>query len=153
MDALLDLRALEAQRVASAATPFPFFVVEDTLPRDAQTVAALYADFPHYRSAGFFPYAGEDCGASVRRVVEQMTSRDFGDAVGRCLGIDGLGEKPTLATLCRSLNLRHGTIHTDSRSKIVTALLYLNETWPDTSGGCLRFLGRIDDIEALSRRR
>jgi hypothetical protein len=79
-----------------------------------------------------------------------MTSREFGDAVGRRLGLEELGSKPTLATLCRSLNLRHGTIHTDSRSKIATALLYLNETWPDTSGGCLRFLRRIDDIDALA---
>ena len=149
MDALIDLHRLDAPHAADAAAPFPFFVADDVLPRDRECVAALDADFPRYRSAGFFPYADDDCGPSVRAVVEQMTSREFGDAIGRRLGVDELGSKPTLATLCRSLNLRHGTIHTDSRSKIVTALLYLNESWPDTSGGCLRFLGRIDDIEAL----
>ena len=78
-----------------------------------------------------------------------MTAREFGDAVGARLGVEGLGAKPALVTLCRSLNRRHGTIHTDSRSKIVTALLYLNADWPDTSDGCLRFLGAIDDIDAL----
>jgi hypothetical protein len=52
-------------------------------------------------------------------------------------------------TLCRALNKRHGTIHTDSRSKVATALLYLNQSWPDTSDGCLRFLGRVDDVESL----
>jgi len=51
-------------------------------------------------------------------------------------------------TLCRLLNRRHGTIHTDSKSKVATALLYLNPQWPDTSDGCLRFLGKIDDIDA-----
>jgi hypothetical protein len=149
MDALLDRNRLDAPDAAAMSAPFPFFVMENVLPRAVDCVAALERDFPRYPSAGFFPYAQEDCGPSVRRLVEQMTSREFGDAVGRRLGIDGLGDKPTLATLCRSLNLRHGTIHTDSRSKIVTALLYLNPSWPDTSGGCLRFLGRIDDIEAL----
>jgi hypothetical protein len=149
MDALLDMPRLAAADTDRVATPFPLFVLESMLPADAATAAALDADFPRYRSAGFFPYSDGDCGPSVRRVVEQMTSPAFGDAVGRRLGIDGLGAKPTLATLCRSLNLRHGTIHTDSRSKVVTALLYLNPTWPDTSGGCLRFLGRIDDIDAL----
>lgn len=146
MDAPLDLQRL-ATPSPGAATPFPLFVVDDLLPHDAQ--AALDADFPRYRSAGFFPYDPDDCGASVRRVVEQMTSPEFGDAIGRRLGVDDLGARPTLATLCRSLNRRHGTIHTDSRSKIVTALLYLNPDWPDTSEGCLRFLARIDDIDAL----
>lgn len=148
MDALLDTERLDAAPAGARETPFPLFVVDAMLPDDAATVAALDADFPRYRSAGFFPYAEDDCGPSVRRVVEQMTSREFGDAIGRRLGIEGLGAKPTLATLCRSLNLRHGTIHTDSRSKIVTALLYLNRSWPDTSGGCLRFLEKIDDIDA-----
>ena len=47
------------------------------------------------------------------------------------------------------MNRRHGTIHTDSRSKIATALLYLNADWPDTSEGCLRFLAREDSIDDL----
>lgn len=147
MDALLDLPRLRTPMPDRAPTPFPLFVVEGMLPRDAQ--AALAADFPRYPNAGFFPYAAGDCGPSVRRIVEEMTSREFGDAVGRRLGIDDLGSKPTLATLCRLLNRRHGTIHTDSRSKIATALLYLNEDWPDTSDGCLRFLSRIDDVDSL----
>jgi hypothetical protein len=150
MDATLDTHRLDEAGPCDPAQPFAFFVMEDMLPRDARCAAALDGDFPGYRSAGFFPYADADCGPSVRQLVETMTSREFGDAVGRRLGLEELGSKPTLATLCRSLNLRHGTIHTDSRSKIATALLYLNETWPDTSGGCLRFLRRIDDIDALA---
>ena len=63
--------------------------------------------------------------------------------------IEDLGQYPTLVTLCRHLNKRHGTIHTDSKSKVATALLYLNRQWPDTSEGCLRFLARIDDIDAM----
>jgi hypothetical protein len=80
--------------------------------------------------------------------VDALTSRSFADAIGARLGLPDLGSYPSLVTICRSLNLRHGTIHTDSRSKIATALLYLNESWPDISEGCLRFLDRIDDIDA-----
>ena len=146
MDALLDVDAIR-DSASDAPAPFRFMVLHDVLPRQAQV--ELDRDFPAYTSAGFFPYDPAECGASVRRVVEQMTSRDFGDAIGARLGIEGLGSKPTLTTLCRLLNRRHGTIHTDSRSKVVTALLYLNANWPDTSDGCLRFLSRIDDIDAL----
>jgi hypothetical protein len=32
---------------------------------------------------------------------------------------------------------------------VATALLYLNHSWPDTSNGCLRFLRKIDDIDAM----
>ncbi len=78
-----------------------------------------------------------------------MTSPSFASAVGERLGIANLGQYPTLVTLCRLLNKRHGTIHTDSKSKIATALVYLNAQWPDSSDGCLRFLHRIDDIDSI----
>jgi hypothetical protein len=52
--------------------------------------------------------------------------------------------------LCRSLNRRHGTLHTDSRSKVATALLYLNASWPETSDGCLRVLRSGDDLDDLA---
>ncbi|HEY4581641.1 MAG TPA: 2OG-Fe(II) oxygenase [Lysobacter sp.] len=147
MDALLDLQRLRARDLEPAATPFPLLVVDGLLPQAAQ--ASLEADFPRYAGAGFFPYVEADCGPSMRSLVGQMTSPGFGDAIGRRLGIEGLGTKPALATLCRSLNRRHGTIHTDSRSKIATALLYLNADRPAGSDGCLRFLARIDDIDSL----
>ena len=51
-------------------------------------------------------------------------------------------------TLCRSLNSRHGSIHTDSQSKIVTALLYLNAGWPHGSAGSLRLLAQPADIDS-----
>jgi hypothetical protein len=109
----------------------------------------LDRDFPSYSSAGFFPHDTSDCGPSINALIENMTSPEFARAVGQRLGIENLDRYPTLVTLCRLLNKRHGTIHTDSKSKIATALIYLNKRWPDTSNGCLRFLYRIDDIDSL----
>ena len=80
--------------------------------------------------------------------LAQLERSEFADAIGARLGIERLSQYPTLVTLCDALNKRHGTIHTDSRSKVATALIYFNDTWPDTSDGCLRFLSRIDDIDA-----
>ena len=117
------------------------------LPEASQQ--ALLHDFPDYRSAGFFPYDPADCGPSIRALVDEITAPDFADALGARLAIPALGRFPALATLCQALNRRHGTIHTDSKSKVATALLYLEPHWPDTSDGCLRFLARIDDIDAL----
>lgn len=143
---------LDPARLADPGTtvlrePFALLVAHDQLA--AEAAGPLHEDFPRYGSAGFFPYDPDDCGPSMRSLVDAITAPAFADALGAQLGVDHLGQYPTLVTLCQALNKRHGTIHTDSQSKVVTALVYLNEDWPQTSGGCLRFLRRIDDIDAL----
>lgn len=145
---LIDSAALEAVQPAIYRQPFAFLIAEGMLPDAAAT--ALDADFPRYTNAGFFPHEEKDCGPSINGVVRDLSSPAFADAIGNHLGIEHLGSLPSLVTLCRSLNLRHGTIHTDSRSKVVTALLYLNPSWPAISEGCLRFLNRIDDIDDVA---
>ena len=142
---LFDPAHLAGADVRSA--PFRFLIARDQLP--VETAAALREDFPKYTSAGFFPYEEKDCGPSINRLIAELTQPKVASAVGATLGIENLGQYPTLVTLCRALNKRHGTIHTDSKSKVATALLYLNETWPDTSDGCFRFLERVDSIDAL----
>lgn len=144
---MLDPQRLRRPDTRVHAEPFAFLIAQEQLPADA--AQALARDFPRYPSAGFFPHETGDCGPAINRLVAELTSAAFADAVGAMLGVEGLGDKPSLVTLCRLLNRRHGTIHTDSRSKIVTALVYLNEDWPAISGGCLRFLNRIDDIDDL----
>lgn len=145
--ALLEPSRLDHPDTLMRSDPFHFLVATQQLPAGAQP--DLEKDFPRYSGAGFFPYEEADCGPSVVRLVDQLTGRAFADAIGQHLGIPGLGNFPTLVTICRSLNKRHGTIHTDSRSKIVTALLYLNMDWPAISEGCLRFLEKVDDIDSL----
>jgi hypothetical protein len=144
---MLDAERLAESTVLVLREPFPLLVAHEQLPGSAQP--ALQEDFPRYGSAGFFPYEVADCGPAIQSLVQQLTSPAFADALGALLGIEHLGAYPTLVTLCRSLNKRHGTIHPDSRSKVATALVYLCPSWPDTSGGCLRFLACIDDIDAL----
>lgn len=145
---LLQDAAFDASDAVLHREPFSFFLAHGVLA-DADKLR-IAADFPAYPSAGFFPHDISDCGASVNALVEEITSQAFADRIGEKLGIDHLGQYPTLVTLCRLLNLRHGTIHTDSRSKVATALIYLNETWPDEHvGGSLRFLSKIDDIDAM----
>ena len=145
--ALLDPLALDRHDILVRNEPFSFLVASGQLPEAA--ASDLERDFPRYPGAGFFPHESADCGASINALIQELTAADFADAIGRRLGVADLGSHPTLVTICRSLNRRHGTIHTDSRSKIVTALLYLNPTWPDISAGCLRFLRRADSIDDL----
>ena len=143
---LLDPARLDGPATRATTAPFAFLVATAQLPPEA--AEPLRQDFPRYRGAGFFPWEPADCGPALNRLVAELTGDEFAGALGRRLGLPDLARHPTLVTLCRSINRRHGTIHTDSRSKVATALVYLEADWPDGAGGCLRFLHRIDDIDA-----
>src|SRR5262245_54695360 len=145
---LFDPARLDASNAVVRSEPFHFLVAGAQLPADA--APELRDDFPRYAGAGFFPHEEKDCGPSINELIGDLTDPAVASAVGAKLGIDNLGQYPTLVTLCRALNKRHGTIHTDSKSKVATALLYLNESWPETSDGCLRFLKCVDAIDDLA---
>ena len=145
---LIDAARLDRPDTLINVAPFHFLVALQQLP--AEAAPALDADFPDYPSAGFFPYQAAECGPSVVALVEALTAPAYARALGRRIDVPDLDRYPVLVTICRSLNKRHGTIHTDSRSKVATALLYLSPHWPHGSAGSLRFLQRIDSIDELA---
>jgi len=127
--------------------PFPFAVITGSLSESLRP--AIAADFPKYERSGFFPYVPDECGASVQRIIDDLRSPVFADALGDALGVERLSQYPTIVTIRKLSKESDGRIHNDSKSKIVTALLYLNETWPNTSGGCFRFLSSPDSFDNL----
>lgn len=129
------------------SNPFPFTVVKEALPESARALIA--ADFPDYQRSGFFPYLPDECGPSVQRVIEEMLSPAFADTLGDLLGVAKLSQYPTIVTIRKWSKETDGRIHNDSKSKIITALLYLNDQWPNTSGGCFRFLSSPESFDNL----
>ncbi len=144
---LLLARRLAALGVRIFHQPFSFLIADGMLRADA--MPELQRDFPLYPEAGFFPHQIEDCGPSVNALIAEIVAPEFSDALGERLGVADMSKLPALVTLCSRLNRRHGTIHTDSKSKVLTALVYLNTAWPHGSPGSLRLLTRVDDIQAL----
>jgi hypothetical protein len=118
--------------------PFPYVVIQNSLADSLRQAVA--ADFPKYDRSGFFPYAPEECGPVVRQLIDDIRSPEFADALGNTLGVEHLSQYPTIVTIRHLSKETDGRIHNDSKSKIITSLLYLNETWPDTSDGCFHFL-------------
>lgn len=134
----------ESFRTATVESdPFPHFVTRGFLP--PAEVAKAIADFPKIDMGGLFlpdfaPYGPafdlllkELEGPLVRRIVEEK------------LDID-LAGRPTMVTLRSNCQARDGRIHADSKFKLATLLLYLNEDWVD-QGGKLRVLRSGADIE------
>lgn len=143
----LDPVGLQRPQTLVKTQPFPFFVATDMLP--PSLLPALIQDFPAMGGAGYLPYDKSACGKSVNALIEHIQAPEFANAIGKTLGIDNLSQYPTYVSISRSLNKRHGTIHTDGKSKVATALLYLNDNWENAGKGCLRFLNKIDDIEDM----
>ncbi len=144
---MLSRDRLQHEDTLVVSDPFPLFVSQNQLAEDLAD--DLERDFPSQKEAGYLPFEEADCGPSVRAVVDEMISPEIADAIGDQLGLPNLSQYPTMVSICRSLKKHHGKIHTDSKSKIVTALLYLNPGWMESSDGCLRFLKAIDDFESL----
>jgi hypothetical protein len=148
MASMLDPGRLRGAEVLVAHAPFDFLVAPGQLADEDR--AALLRDFPRYGSAGFFPYREDECGPALRALVAELQGEAIAGAIGAHLGLPGLASMPSIVTLSDSVNRRHGTIHTDSRSKVATALLYLNPDWAAGGAGCLRMLRDGGDIESLA---
>ncbi len=144
----VDLLDLDRLREAPLCRdPFDYIVVEDFVARDG--LAPLVADFPPVPGHGSFPVESLACGPVFSRLVAALTGPALRCAVEEKFGLD-LGNRPTMVTVRGRSDGKDGRIHTDSESKIVTLLLYLNLGW-ECSEGRLRLLRGPVDIDDYAR--
>ena len=123
--------------------PFDFVVVEEFLRRDA--VASLVADFPQIRGHGSYPVESLEYGSAFAQLVAALTGAELRRAIEEKFGID-LGDRPTLLTVRGRSDGKDGRIHTDTATKIITLLLYMNPVW-ESAEGRLRLLRGPRDLE------
>jgi SM-20-related protein len=142
---ILDLDRLRAAPLNH--DPFDFIVVEQFLRADEQPF--IFADFPDIRRHGSFPVEGLDYGPSFAHLVAALTGPALRNAIEDKFGID-LSERPTLLTVRGRSDGKDGRIHTDSKTKIITLLLYLNPVW-EPAEGRLRLLRGSADLEDYAK--
>ncbi len=123
--------------------PFEFFLASKVLSDG--DIAAVRRDFPKIDKPGIFPLSSLEIGGAFKRLIDDIRSPDLARSVGEKFGVDLVG-LPLMITVRGHAQQKDGRIHTDTKDKVVTCLLYLNETW-DEAGGRLRLLRRGDDIE------
>jgi hypothetical protein len=140
----LSIIKLEALREATLMEqPFPFLVIENFLR--AEYADDVSKDFPEIRSRGSFPMSRLNSGDAFQRLVEELNSAALKTAIEEKFGID-LAERSTLITVRGKAGARDGRIHTDTKSKFFTMLLYLNSVW-EAEGGWLRILRSSKDLD------
>ncbi len=130
----LDLDKLRAAKLET--DPFMYTLVPAFI--GAETVAKVNATFPPINAGGSFPIESLDPGMTIKEVLDELDDPAFEAAVEEKFGVD-LAGRPKMYSLRGYTRAKDGRIHTDSKDKIITVLLYLNETWQQ-SGGRLRLL-------------
>ena len=138
---LVDLARFAATPLARE--PYEHVVVPGFVRADA--LAAIRASYPAIDQPGSFPVNGLGYGDAFARFLAELEGPALRAAVEAKFGID-LAGRPTIVTVRGQCGERDGNIHTDSKSKLITMLIYLNEPW-DPSGGRLRLLRSPADIE------
>ncbi len=139
----LDLTAF---RTAPLSTE-PFCHI--TVPRfvRAEALDSINADYPDISMAGSFPLGELNCGPAFREFVNELESAEFRDAFEEKFKIN-LAGRPTTVTVRGQCAGRDGRIHTDSRNKLITVLIYMNSSW-EASGGRLRLLRSGTDLDDI----
>jgi SM-20-related protein len=139
---MVYLQKTEFNTAPLAAEPFPHIVVRHFIA--PENVARIGADFPALPGPGAFPPAALKLRGHFACLIGELTGSWLREAVAAKFAID-LSGRPLIWTVRGYLRERDGGVHTDSESKLVTLLLYLNEDWQD-AGGRLRLLRSPDTL-------
>jgi len=137
----IDLDAFEAAPLTRE--PFAFAMVPRFVKRDAMN--SINADYPLVTHPGSFPLPTLKYGPAFASLMDAIQGPEFTRAVEKKLGVDLTG-RPTMVTARGVSAARDGQIHTDSRTKLITVLIYMNNAW-EAKTGRLRLLRGPDNLE------
>jgi SM-20-related protein len=137
---ILDLKRLRASPLQR--DPFDFIRVDNFIR--AEDLPGLLADFPEVRQHGSFPLGALSVGAAFAGLTAELEGDELRQEIERKFAID-LAGRPTMITVRGRSDGKDGRIHTDSVTKLITLLLYMNPLW-EAEGGRLRLLRRADDL-------
>lgn len=137
---LLNLDAIRSTPLTTE--PFVHFVAEGAVPQD--NMDGVLGDYPVIRRGGSFPQGSVTGGQEFNRLCEELRGIELRALLAEKLDMD-LDDRPTTLTVRGRCRLKDGKIHTDSKTKLVTVLLYLNEPW-GADGGRLRLLRSGDSL-------
>jgi SM-20-related protein len=139
----IDLDLFERAKLET--DPFPYVLLPGFVPHAGR--AALAADYPKIDRPGSFPTPDLRFGPAFADFLREIEGPAMRAAFARKFALD-LGGKPTMVTVRGQAQLKDGSIHTDTASKLITVLIYMNEAW-EAKGGRLRLLRSKHDLEDM----
>jgi hypothetical protein len=137
---LLDLEAFA--RTPLQRDPCDYVIVPRFVRPEA--LAAVNRDYPAISEPGNFAPENLSYGPACEMLLKEIHSPEMRAAFAAKFGID-LDPLRLEMTFRRYSDATDGALHNDSRVKVVTALIYFNESWPH-AGGRLRLVRGQRDV-------
>ena len=139
---MLNLKKFNNEKINT--DPFKYIILNNFVQNDLLNSARN--DFPIVPGPGSHPPSRLKIEGGFKLLVEELLGDEFRTIIERKFDVN-LEDKPTMYTVRGFCRAKDGQIHTDSKSKIITVLLYMNDDdWPSDEG-CLRLLNSGKSLE------
>ncbi len=130
----LDIDRLKQEQLR--LDPFTYTVVPGFLK--PAPLSRVIDSYPDILKGGSYPLDSVEVPGPLKDVVDELDGPTFERAIEEKFDVE-LAGRPKMYSLRGYCRPSDGKIHTDSKDKIITVLLYLNQDWPH-QGGKLRML-------------
>jgi SM-20-related protein len=111
--------------------PFPYLVIPQFIK--SNYLGDLVKNFPEINHRGSIPALSLATEPLFQQFINELTGEELRQTISQKFSLN-LQEKPVMLTLRGQTEERDGKIHTDSKSKLITLLLYMNENWQSNEG-------------------
>lgn len=125
--------------------PFEYLTVPGFVQKEH--IGGILADYPTIGKGGSYPLIALDYGPVFKALCAELQGKTLRSAFAEKFDMD-LSHRPTTLTVRGRCRPKDGQIHTDSDSKLITVLVYLNESW-EADGGRLRLLRSADSLDDM----
>ena len=137
----LNIDKLKAAKLETE--PYLYTVVGGFL--SPESVSRINATYPKIEKGGSYPIESLEANMAIKEVIDELDGPEFQKAIADKFDVD-LDGRPKMYSLRGYTRSKDGQIHTDSKDKIITVLLYLNENWQQP-GGRLRILRDGENVD------
>ncbi|EEA96314.1 conserved hypothetical protein [Pseudovibrio sp. JE062] len=111
-----------------------------------EQAADIRRDYPEIKQTGYLPLSKLEATGAFQSLIEDLQKPELAEILSDKLGLN-LIDKPRMITVRRLSKHGDGRIHNDSKSKICTMLIYLNDDWDNAEGGAIRALNGDKDMD------
>jgi SM-20-related protein len=137
----IDLEAF--RRAPLTESPFPFAIVPNFVRGAA--LDGIRGDFPAIAHPGSFALDTLSYGPAFAGFMADLQGAAMTQLTAEKFAMD-LSNSPTMVTVRGQSKAADGKIHRDSRSKLITALIYMNDEW-ESDKGRLRLVRDQDSLD------
>lgn len=137
---MAGLSILSTEAVCAAPLhlePYKYMLTGGVLSHAA--MSDLRAQFPDITKPGYLTVDEVALQGHFNALIGELESDALSRLLGKKFGVD-LVSCPRLTTIMKRSQIKHGSIHTDGPSKVLTLLLYMNDSWDAPAAGRLRVL-------------